>query len=71
MPTENTTISTAGLDVNMVLAELEVPFAPCQVQWSVTNTTNDKKWGQVIRASDYCTEWLAIAPGRLETRRCD
>jgi hypothetical protein len=35
-----------------LLAELEVPFAPQQVQWRVTNTTNDKKRGQVMPYAD-------------------
>ena len=40
------------LDVAKLLAELEVPFAPCQVQWRVTHTSNDKKRGQVIPYAD-------------------
>jgi hypothetical protein len=28
--------------------ELEVPFFPDQVRWRVTNTTNDKKRGQIV-----------------------
>ena len=39
-------------NIAKVLAEIEVPFAPCQVQWRVTNTTNDKKRGQVIPYAD-------------------
>ena len=35
-----------------LLAELEVPFSPDQVQWRVTNTSNDKKRGQVIPYAD-------------------
>ena len=31
-----------------LLAELEVPFSPGQVRWRVTNTTNDKKRGQIV-----------------------
>ena len=48
MPTEDTRTTPSGLDVNQILAELEVPFSPDQVQWRVTNTTNDKKRGQVV-----------------------
>ena len=40
MPTEDAKKSPSGLDVNKILAELEVPFSPDQVQWRVTNTTN-------------------------------
>ena len=46
------TPSVAKLDVAKVLTELDVPFAPCQVQWRVTNTSNDKKRGQVIPYAD-------------------
>jgi hypothetical protein len=42
----------AGLDVNKLLAELEVPFSPDQVRWRVTNTTNDKKRGQIMPYAD-------------------
>ncbi len=52
MPTEDTTTSPSGLDVNKILAELEVPFSPEQVQWRVTNTTNDKKRGHVVLYAD-------------------
>jgi hypothetical protein len=52
MPTEETPKSTAGLDVGKLLLELEVPFSPDQVQWRVTNTTNDKKRGQVVPYAD-------------------
>jgi hypothetical protein len=38
--------------VNKILSELEVPFPPDQVQWRVTNTTNDKKRGQVVPYAD-------------------
>jgi hypothetical protein len=40
--------SPAGLGVNELLAELEVPFSPDQVQWRVTHTTNNNKRGQVV-----------------------
>ena len=35
-----------------LLAELEVPFPPDQVQWRVTNTSNDKKRGQIVPYAD-------------------
>ena len=52
MQTQATNRSTAGPDVKELLAELEVPFSPDQVQWRVTNTTNDKKRGQVVSYAD-------------------
>src|ERR1017187_10020945 len=52
MPTEDTTTSPSGLDVTKLLSELEVPFSPDQVRWRVTNTTNDKKRGQVVPYAD-------------------
>ena len=52
MPTESTTASAAGPDVKELLAELEVPFSPDQVQWRVTNATNDKKRGQIVPYAD-------------------
>ena len=52
MPTQDTTTSPSGLDVNKILSELEVPFPPDQVQWRVTNTTNDRKRGQVVPYAD-------------------
>jgi len=52
MQTEGSNTSTAGPDVKELLAELEVPFSPDQVQWRVTNTTNDKKRGQVVPYAD-------------------
>src|SRR6516164_788355 len=52
MPTENTTTTPSGLDGNKLLLELETPFSPDQVQWRVTNTTNDKKRGQVVPYAD-------------------
>ena len=42
----------SGLDVTKLLAELEVPFSPDQVRWRVTNTTNDKKRGQIVPYAD-------------------
>jgi len=52
MPAEATNTSAAGPDVKELLAELEVPFSPEQVQWRVTNTANDKKRGQVVPYAD-------------------
>jgi hypothetical protein len=52
MPTEDTTTSSSGLEVTKLLSELEVPFSPDQVRWRVTNTTNDKKRGQVVPYAD-------------------
>src|SRR5215471_8456882 len=52
MPAEATNTPAARPDVKELQAELEVPFSPDQVQWRVTNTTNDKKRGQVIPYAD-------------------
>jgi hypothetical protein len=52
MPTQGTNASVARPDVKELLAELEVPFPPDQVRWRVTNTSNDKKRGQVIPYAD-------------------
>src|SRR6516162_902332 len=52
MPTELATMSPSGLDVSKLLPELEVPFSPDQVRWRVTNTTNDKKRGQIVPYAD-------------------
>ena len=52
MPTEVTTTFPSGLDVQKLLLELEVPFSPNQVQWRVTNTSNDKNRGQVVAYAD-------------------
>ena len=52
MPTQDTTTSPSGREVNEILSELEVPFPPDQVQWRVTNTTKDKKRGQVVPYAD-------------------
>ena len=51
MPAEDTSTSPSGLDVNKLLRELEAPFSPDNVQWRVTNTTNDKR-GQVVPYAD-------------------
>jgi len=52
MATEDTTTSPSGLDMAKLLPELEVPFSPDQVRWRVTNTTNDKKRGQIVPYAD-------------------
>jgi hypothetical protein len=52
MPTEGTTTSLPGPDVKRLLLELEVPFPPDQVRWRVTNTSNDKKRGQIVPYAD-------------------
>ena len=52
MSTQNTTTSPSGLDVNQILSELEIPFSPDHVQWRVTNTTIEKKRGQVVPYAD-------------------
>jgi hypothetical protein len=52
MPTEDTPTSSSGLDVTKLLSELEVPFSPDQVRWRVTNTTNDKRRGQIVPYAD-------------------
>ena len=52
MPTEDTMTTPTKLDVSRLLAELEVPFSPDQVRWRVTNTTNDKKRGQIVPYAD-------------------
>jgi hypothetical protein len=52
MPNEKTPTSPLALDVTKLLTELEVPFPPDQVRWRVTNTTNDKKRGQIAPYAD-------------------
>ena len=52
MSSENTRMPAAEPDINKLLAELEVPFSPHQVQWRVTNTSNDKKRGQIVAYAD-------------------
>ena len=52
MPTEDVKTFPSGLDVTALLAELEVPFSPDQVRWRVTNTTSDKKRGQIVPYAD-------------------
>ena len=52
MLNEDTTTAPSGLDVTKLLAELEVPFSPDLVRWRVTNTSNDKKRGQIVPYAD-------------------
>jgi len=52
MPTEETPTSPSAMDVTKLLAELEIPFPPDQVRWRVTNTTKDKKRGQIVPYAD-------------------
>ena len=52
MRTEDTATFPSGPDVTKLLLELEVPFPPDQVRWRVTNTTNDKKRGQIVPYAD-------------------
>jgi hypothetical protein len=44
--------SSAVLDTQELLVELEVPFPPDQVHWRVMNTSNDKRRGQVVPYAD-------------------
>ena len=52
MANEESSASALALDVKKLLADLEVPFPPDQVRWRVTNTTNDKKRGQIVPYAD-------------------
>jgi len=42
----------SGAEISRLLAELEVPFPPHQVQWRLTNTSNDKRRGQIVAYAD-------------------
>jgi hypothetical protein len=42
----------AERNVTKLLESLEIPFPPDQVLWRVTNTSNDKKRGQVVPYAD-------------------
>ena len=44
--------SLSETDVTRLLAELEVPFPVHQVQWRVTNTSNDNRRGQIVPYAD-------------------
>jgi hypothetical protein len=52
MPINDNSTVPEGPDIRRVLAELEVPFPPDQVQWRVMNTSNDKKRGQIVPYAD-------------------
>jgi len=52
MSNENAATLPEELDVKKLVEELEVPFPPDQVRWRVTNTTNDKKRGQIMPYAD-------------------
>jgi len=52
MSNEQAPASVPTLGTKSVLAELEVPFPPDQVQWRVTNTAKDKKRGQIVPYAD-------------------
>lgn len=52
MSNENTPMPAAGPDIKKLLEEIEVPFAPDHVRWRVTNTSNDKKRGQIVAYAD-------------------
>ena len=52
MSKKNTETLREALDVKKLVEELEVPFSPDQVRWRVTNTTNDKKRGQIVPYAD-------------------
>src|SRR5271169_6872576 len=48
----NEETSASALKVQELFADLEIPFPPDQVRWRVTNTTNDKKRGQIVPYAD-------------------
>lgn len=50
--TEKPPAQCEARDVKSFLADLEAPFPPELVQWRVTNTSNDKKRGQIIAYAD-------------------
>ncbi len=52
MPNEKAQAPGSSIDIKSVLAELEAPFPPEQVQWRVTNTAKDKKRGQIVPYAD-------------------
>ena len=49
---EKTPAQNETRDVKSLLIDLEAPFPPELVQWRVTNTSNDKKRGQIIAYAD-------------------
>ena len=52
MPDEELPVNGSTSDVKLVLKELEVPFSSYQIEWRVTNTTKDRKRGQVVPYAD-------------------
>ena len=52
MPNKDNLTSPSALDVTKLLAELEIPSPPDQIRWRVTNTSNDKKRGQIVAYAD-------------------
>jgi hypothetical protein len=52
MSNEHAPTSPEERDIKKLLEELEVPFAPDHVRWRVTNTSNDKKRGQIAAYAD-------------------
>ena len=52
MSNNGTSTLPAGLDIRELLTELEVPFPPDQVLWRVTNTSNDRRRGQIVPYAD-------------------
>lgn len=52
MVSEQMPTPVSTLDIRSSFAELEVPFAPDQVQWRVTNTAKDKRRGQIVPYAD-------------------
>jgi len=52
MSNKNAATLPERLDVKKLVEELEVPFPSDQVRWRVTNTTNDKKRGQIMPYAD-------------------
>jgi hypothetical protein len=52
MSNEHAPTTPEERDIKTLLEQLEVPFAPEQVRWRVTNTSNDKKRGQIVAYAD-------------------
>ncbi len=53
MPNEGSALpSVSEAEIAKLFAELEVPFPAHQVQWRVTNTSSDKKRGQIMPYAD-------------------
>ena len=52
MSNEHAPTTPEERDLKKLLEELAVPFAPDHVRWRVTNTSNDKKRGQIVAYAD-------------------